>query len=441
MVSYVLNISIRRNYKEMNYKRFLAALACSVLVFSAACTSSGGNESGETTVDTEVEENSTESTTEESTESDDTSSSVSNATTPYVEPEYTALDYVTLGDYSSFEVSVNENDYIVKESDINDLIDEMIKNAAPCEDDGTKDTVEADSVIKADYVGRIDGEAFDGGSATDTYIDVANNSEYVKGYSFIDGFTAGLVGAKVGDTVDCPVTFPEDYSSEDLAGKDAVFTFTIKAIEKVYTHENIDDEYVNANLGYSTVSALKAGANDSLKTNKENTRKSDVEAKCVEQLKERSTVNSYPDDMLDSRFEYSYDRLENGILTAYSITIEEYAAYQGMTIDEYKDYLKEELKESAAAEMLLQAIVETEGLTVDEAGYNEYVNSLISNYSYDSTDALYQAYDKSYVEYGYLQEKAKDILYANATVTDSNDSASTESTESETETTEATTEE
>ncbi|MCR5467916.1 MAG: FKBP-type peptidyl-prolyl cis-trans isomerase [Lachnospiraceae bacterium] len=414
----------------MKKRLYLAMIATALVMSATAC----GNSTGETSATTESTETATEVDSTENTEdasntenSDTETTTSSNA--PYSEEDYTALDYVTLGDYSSFEVSINEDDYTVKESDVYDLIDEMIENAGAFVDDDTQDTVLEDSIIKADYVGSIDGVAFDGGSATDTIIDVANNSEASQGYSFIEGFTAGLPGAKVGDTVDCNVTFPEDYSEEDLAGKDAVFTFTIKAIEKKYTHENIDDEYVSANLGYSTVTALIAEANSTIKTNNENKRNSAIADQCVATLKENSTINSFPENMLDTRFEYSYQTLENNILNTYSMTIEQYAAYQGMTIDEYKEYLKSQIEESAGNEMILKAVVETENIEIDTAGYNEFVETLLTSYGYDDEDALYSAYAKSYVEYSYLIKKAKNLLVERANVTNEETSSETENTE------------
>ncbi|MCR5271378.1 MAG: FKBP-type peptidyl-prolyl cis-trans isomerase [Lachnospiraceae bacterium] len=424
----------------MKKKMFIAVLAMAMTLQVTACNSSNGEtgenseavessesaedtENTENAEDTETTENGTEESTEESTESSTASSE------PYSEAEYTALDYVTLGDYSSFDVSIDESSYVVSESDVNDLIDEMIDDAGAYEDDDTQDTVLEDSVIRADYVGTIDGEEFDGGSATDNIIDVANNMELANKYSYIEGFTDGLPGAKVGETVDCTVTFPEDYTEEDLAGKEAVFTFTINAIEKVYTHENIDDEYVSEKLGYNTVDALKVAANESVQTNTQNTRKNDIQTQCIEQLMERSEINGFPEDMIDTRFEYSYNRLENSILSYYSMTIEQYAAYQGMTLDEYKEYLKSEIETSAKQEMLLKAICETENMEIDDSGFSEFVTTLLTTYDYESSDELYAAYDADYVEYSYLIKKAKDLLYDNATVTDSATTESTEETE------------
>lgn len=81
-----------------------------------------------------------------------------------------------------------------------------------------------DTVI-IDYVGTVDGVEFDGGTANDYSLVLGSGS-------FIDGFEDQIVGHKVGDKFDVNVTFPEDYSSEDLQGKDAVFAVNLKEIQK-----------------------------------------------------------------------------------------------------------------------------------------------------------------------------------------------------------------
>ena len=79
--------------------------------------------------------------------------------------------------------------------------------------------------VTMDYVGKVDGEAFEGGSAEDYPLVLGSNS-------FIPGFEAGLVGVKAGDEKDVDVTFPENYGAENLAGKAAVFTCTVKAVKE-----------------------------------------------------------------------------------------------------------------------------------------------------------------------------------------------------------------
>ncbi len=87
--------------------------------------------------------------------------------------------------------------------------------------------VEEGDTVNIDYTGYKDGEAFDGGSTNGAGTDLTIGSDM-----YIDGFEDGLIGHKVGETVDLNLTFPENYGATDLAGADVVFTVTINGIYK-----------------------------------------------------------------------------------------------------------------------------------------------------------------------------------------------------------------
>src|SRR5699024_11248235 len=102
----------------------------------------------------------------------------------------------------------------------------VIKEDAPAE--------EGDTVV-IDYQGSVDGEVFEGGSAT-------NYSRELGSYSFITGIEEQLIGAETGSEVEVKVTFPEDYHAEDLAGKEAVFNVTVHEIKAKELPE-LNDEF------------------------------------------------------------------------------------------------------------------------------------------------------------------------------------------------------
>lgn len=150
---------------------------------------------------------------------------------------YNVDDYVKLGDYMDVAVTLNEADYQVTDDDVNNYADQMIAYYKPFLPDDSHTVVEADDVVDVDYVGKKDGEAFDGGSAEGQIIDVAGNCDATSGNGYIEGFSEGLIGASVGDTVDHEVTFPDDYSNEELKGQTVTFTFTINAIDRKVTRD------------------------------------------------------------------------------------------------------------------------------------------------------------------------------------------------------------
>src|SRR5690606_27142223 len=102
--------------------------------------------------------------------------------------------------------------------------------------------------LTIDFVGKIDGEAFEGGSATDADLVIGSNR-------FIPGFEEQLKGVKVGEEKTIEVTFPEDYQAKHLAGKAATFDVTVKAI-KAEAETKIDDEFAKR-IGIESLDQLK----------------------------------------------------------------------------------------------------------------------------------------------------------------------------------------
>ncbi|MEQ9475494.1 trigger factor [Marinovum algicola] len=133
-----------------------------------------------------------------------------------------------------------------------DEVDEALKNLAEtaqdfkARDEGAA-AEDGDQVV-FDFVGKVDGEAFEGGSAEDYPLVLGSGS-------FIPGFEEQLVGAKAGEEKDVTVTFPEEYQAEHLAGKEAVFSCTIKEVKEPVAAE-LDDELAKK-FGAESLDALK----------------------------------------------------------------------------------------------------------------------------------------------------------------------------------------
>ena len=149
-----------------------------------------------------------------------------------VEMNYEALPAIPDVDLKSISLER----LVVKADD--ESVDEALANLAETAQDfkdrrkGSK-AKDGDQVVM-DFLGKVDGEAFDGGAADDYPLVLGSNS-------FIPGFEEQLVGVKVDEEKDVTVNFPEDYQAENLAGKEAVFSCTIKAVKEPKASE-IDDE-------------------------------------------------------------------------------------------------------------------------------------------------------------------------------------------------------
>ena len=139
---------------------------------------------------------------------------------------------------------------VVKAEDaaVTEALENLAKNAKSYEDKKKGSKAAKDDQIVIDFKGSVDGELFDGGSAEDYPLVLGSGS-------FIPGFEDQLTGAKVGDEVEVKVQFPADYGHPALAGKDAVFATTVKAIKKP-VDAKLDDELAKR-FGAESLDKLK----------------------------------------------------------------------------------------------------------------------------------------------------------------------------------------
>lgn len=337
-------------------------------------------------------------------------------------------DYVTLADYSNIEVSIS-GDYEVEDADVDDYISQMFEYYGPYyEADETKTVIAEGDIVDVNYVGKKDGEAFEGGTAENQIIDVSNNCS-TSGTSYIEGFTDGLIGASVGDEIDCNVTFPEDYQSEELAGQEVVFTFTINAIEKEITQDQMTDEFVQENFGADSIDAMNEEVRSYLVNTAEHNKSNDTYTAIQDWLVENCTVE-IPQDYLDARVaEYQYNFEQQNCSDGTSL--EDYlSTYYGYTLDQALELWTEYMEENVKLEFILITISQKEGLELDEEEYTTYISNLISNSSstygtsFEDEEALYSFYGMGHAEEGeeylrriYVANLALDQLKEKATVT------------------------
>lgn len=153
---------------------------------------------------------------------------------PFTEMEVEAtidvLPEITLGDYKKLKVKREVKK--VTKSDIDEVLDRVKQNLA--EKKEVKRAAKDGDEVVIDFVGKKDGEAFDGGTATDYDLKLGSGS-------FIPGFEEAIVGHKVDDSFDVPLKFPKDYHAEHLKGQPVVFEVKLKKITEVTLPELTDE--------------------------------------------------------------------------------------------------------------------------------------------------------------------------------------------------------
>ena len=208
-------------------------------------------------------------------------------------------DYVTLGEYKGIEVSVDAP--VVTDEYLDSYIDYVLQSNMVTTEI-TDRPVEEGDIVNIDYEGKIDGVAFDGGTAQGYDLTIGSGT-------FIDGFEDGLIGAETGETVDVNVTFPENYQGEEVAGKDAVFTVTVNSIS-VETLPELTDEFVQGlDVGVNTVEEYRQYAYDLLMEEEQATHDSNAEIAVLEAVMAGSQIQDPPEDMTNRYYNRIIDNM------------------------------------------------------------------------------------------------------------------------------------
>ncbi|MBP3925961.1 MAG: trigger factor [Clostridium sp.] len=331
-----------------------------------------------------------------------TESSAETAAAETQAEEYVADSSVKLGDYKGIEVTVAKAE--VTEKELEAQIQQILNaNAEYVETDRA---AALGDTVNIDYKGLLDGEAFDGGTAEDYDLELGSGN-------FIDGFEDGLVGTKKGEQKSLNLTFPEEYHSEELAGKDVVFEVTVNAVKERVVPELTDAFVAEKYPDYETVEKLKAELYDGMlkqeQQNIDNQRDTDI----LNHIVENSEIVCSTDEIDDA-----YNIQLNSyitMLTGYGMDIKSYAGMMGMTEDDFKAEIRNMAKEMAKQELVLKEIAKAENITVDDAEKEQ----LAKDYGYENVEAMLKNVNitQDMIDDTALMQKTLDFLAENAQVT------------------------
>lgn len=336
--------------------------------------------------------------------------------------EYNAADYVTLGDYLNLKITMDK-EYVITDEDVKAYIEKNIIAAYPQYKDTDKTTVEKGDFVNIDYVGTKDGEAFNGGTAAGYVLEIG-------GGAFIEGFEDGLIGAKVGDVKELNLTFPENYKNSEMAGTDVVFTVTVNKIvePEAVAYDTMTDEYVagvsaRTGMDCATVDELKEDVRSYLQSVANASMQNVLSTAVMDKLTETCPVSELPEGLLAARKAEVLKQYEDTYVKDDS-TLEEYITEtKKQDYEEFLAQIEEDVKKDLELQLVLEAIVAKEGIELDEAGFEAYLDNLMSGTGMTDKPSLYKYYGGSeeagekYLKKVYVCTLALQRVIANAEVT------------------------
>ena len=254
------------------------------------------------------------------------------------------------------------NETVLDEKELDALIVKNVLSNYLEPEEANRDTAQMYDTVSINYVGTMDGVAFEGGTANDQELTIGVSA-------FIDGFTEGIVGMKVGETKDVHVTFPADYHSADLAGKPAVFAITLNQIITGNKVPELTDEMASTITGGELTKAADL---------RDYYRKSQLSVLIWDFIDTDFHINSISDDLILSYYNKLLSQLDKSSQT-YQMSAESLISMSyGMDIEAYKEQMMAEAVESMRHAVLYNAIGAKEGIDVSE----EDILKLAADYGY-----------------------------------------------------------
>lgn len=377
------------------------AIMISMLLVMALSVTGCSQKTATKDKDTKTEETAKTDDAEE-TESDNTEDTSED--TPTTAELMAGIDVekcVTLGDYKG--VTVEKTIQSVTDEDVQNEIDNALANYPVEVDQAAK---EGDTV-NIDYVGKIDGEEFDGGSDQGADLKLGSGK-------FIDGFEDGLIGARKGETRTLNLTFPEDFT-QDLAGKAVEFTVTVNAVKEPLSEPT--DQWVADNIeGYDNIADYKAGIRSEQEENNEQTADNQVRYAAWTQVIDNCTINEYPETLVEVGKKLYEQQVETYAKYA-GMELDAYIESSGLTQEEYQSNMEEYGKNVAAQALVCQAICDKEGFAIGDDDYQKALQDMLTEYGC-TEDELIQTYGQDNVEQSIMLNRVSNLILENANVTE-----------------------
>lgn len=303
-----------------------------------------------------------------------------------VEVKVATKPNVDLGDYKALIPAVEEK--TVSEDEVNAKLEEMAGQSAPLVKIARKRMVRDQDHAVIDFEGFVDGVAFEGGKAEKYPLHVGSGS-------FIPGFEDQVIGMKYEESKDITVTFPEEYQSKDLAGKEAVFKVTLHEIQEKAAAE-LNDEFAQKMLPQEENVTL-----DTLKEKITEQIKNEVKAKYYREELKPEYLNTLveklqfalPSSVVDQEVNHA---LNNKVRT---MSEDEIKALQedAAKVEEIREELKAEAESSVKATFIVDALAKAEEVEVSDQEVTQVLYFEAMQMGQNPQDVL-----KQYEEAGYL---------------------------------------
>ncbi|NLX87959.1 MAG: trigger factor [Syntrophomonadaceae bacterium] len=274
---------------------------------------------------------------------------------------------VVLGDLEGIEIEIPS--FEVTDEDVENRIKDMQARYAQLVVKAEDESAAIGDTVYHDFEGFIDGVPFAGGKGENYALELGSNT-------FIPGYEDQLVGVKTGEERDITVNFPEDYQSQELAGKEAVFKTKVNKIETKRIRD-LDDSFVQEVSEFDTVEELRENVRKNLveqnEARKRNLMRQEVLSEALKRCEipvAEAVIREHADMML-RQFEYR--------LNTQGMDLDRYLELTGNNIDRIREALYPEAETKVKCDFLLEKLVEEKGIEVSDEEINKHIEDVANN--------------------------------------------------------------
>ncbi|MDO5456733.1 MAG: trigger factor [Atopococcus tabaci] len=308
---------------------------------------------------------------------------------------------VKLGDYKNLDVTKQDRE--VEESDVDEQLEEEREQHAELVV-VDREAKEGDTVV-IDFLGKKDGEAFDGGAGNNYPLEIGSNS-------FIPGFEEQLVGTQAEDQVDVEVTFPEDYTEESLAGEEAVFEVTVHEVKERQVPELDDDFAQDVDEDVENLAELREKRLEELKESKEAQAKAAIEEEAIRKAVENAEIEEIPEAMTHEEVHRQMEIFLNN-LQSQGISPEMYYQISNTTEQDLHESMEEDAELRVRTNLVLEEIVAQENIEISEEERDSEINNLAKEYGLD-VETVKEALTDDMLDHDIKLKQAIDIIVSSA---------------------------
>ena len=312
---------------------------------------------------------------------------------------------VQLGKYKGVEIPKVE--YTVEDGDIEHELGHMQEHNSRLITVDDRPLANGDTAI-IDFEGFVDGVAFDGGKAESHELEIGSGA-------FVPGFEDQLVGMNIDEDKEIKVTFPKEYFSKDLAGKEAIFKVKLHEIKKKELPE-LDDEFAKDVSEFDTLDELKKSIKEKLEKNNEQRIKYETEDATMKAICAEAKLD-IPSGMIDLEIDNMLRDFEQR-LSYQGLNLEQYLKMVGRTEEEMRKEYEPQAIEAIKSRLVLEAIMKAEKIEASEEEIKAKMEEMAKSYGKDVEELSKNENLKNYLAEGIKSEKALEFIVNNAKVTE-----------------------